>query len=84
MNKPSKDFNKFMIKEIKKNGDYVSKKREIGGIKFLQITHMQTKVLRSTVNEYCEYSDFLCDINGKKGKLSLTFRVFTNGDFEWQ
>lgn len=72
-----------MIKEIKKNDVYISKKREIGRIKFLQITHMQTKVLRSTFSEYCEYSDFLCDINGKKGKLSLTFRIFTNGDFEW-
>lgn len=79
----NRNFLKFLTKEIKKNEVYISRKREIGDIKFVEITHIQTKSVYPVYNEYCQYSDFLCNVSGEKQNLSLIFRIFSNGIFEW-
>lgn len=74
------EFKKFMIKQIKKTDRYKLKKKEIGKIRSINLTHMDTRVLRSDEHEYCEYSDFICKINEDSATLYL--RIFTDGTME--
>lgn len=75
------EFKKFIIKQIKKTDRYKLKKREIGKIKTLSFTYIETKVLRNNQNEYCEYTDFICNINANAA--AIYFRIFTNGSIEF-
>ena len=70
------EFTKMLIKQIKKSDKYKSSKA--GRIKELKIMHIETKTLR--FEPYCEYSEFNLEING--GKLNLTAKIYTNGEFE--
>ncbi|MCR5479431.1 MAG: hypothetical protein K6F27_06170 [Ruminococcus sp.] len=71
-------FKKFIVKELRKTDRYKLKKKEIGKISSLTFTYMETKVLRTNPNEYCEYSDFIVNIN--YGAATMYFRIYTDGE----
>jgi hypothetical protein len=76
----NEEFKKFIIKQIKKTDRYKLKKKEIGKIRSLNFTHLETKVLRHNQNEYCECTDFICNINADAA--TIYFRIFTDGSIE--
>ncbi len=75
--KTTNSFKKNIAKEIRKTDLYKLKKREIGKIRSLSFTYMDTHVLRSNPVEYCEYTDFIIKINN--GIATLFLRIFTDG-----
>lgn len=92
MNTTNKNFEKFLIKEIKRNEVYLSRKKKIGKVLSFDISHIKSEAVHPVADgygepyiptEYFSYSDFFCTVYGEKSNLSLIFRIFSNGDFEW-
>lgn len=69
------DFTKILVKRIKKLDKY--KLYCKGSVNSLIITKVETKVLR--FEPYSEYTEFDVVVDNR---LSLTMKIYTNGDFE--